>query len=107
MLYKQHGQHLNLFGREQIAMKLVAVIAEFLNMKKGPSTCLPWIESTKALYHEGNIDDLDSCIIGIGLKELPSVVNISSNKEGMGTYPQPVKRQRKPPAQRNQDFLWT
>jgi hypothetical protein len=38
--------------------------------------------------------------------EVTPATQIQNNDEGTATQPQPAKRQRKNPAQRDQDFLW-
>jgi hypothetical protein len=40
--FTEHGQHLNLSGKEQISLKLTTVIKEFFTKKQLSPICMQW-----------------------------------------------------------------
>jgi hypothetical protein len=99
--FTKHGLHMNSSGKEQLTLKLADMIESLTVKNSGSSIQLQWKE------YGTSLDSIDTLQIrGIG-GCTPSVVNqIPKNDEGEVGKPQLIRRQRKNPALKDQDFLW-
>jgi hypothetical protein len=99
--FTKHGLHLNSAGKEQIALKLAATVKSLLNKKSTSHIYLQWKENPMSSHPSSPV-----LITGNGVCKLSSAIDVLNNKERTATQFQLTKRQRKNPAQRDQDFLW-
>ena len=121
--FTKHGMHLNSPGKESIAQRLAIVVRSFLKKEKVSPISLDWKNDTPSSDPKGNGSHTASCIAVTAPHSSPSTSTeeslvseaqdsaASTNKrnedETKTAHFQLTKRQRKKPALRNQDFLWT
>ena len=99
--FTKHGLHLNTSGKEQITLKLAAVVRSLLYKNKLASIQLQWKENPTSPCYSSLKQTT-----GNGVSELSSIIKVPNNNEGTVTQLQPNKRQKKNPELRDQDFLW-
>ena len=123
--FTKHGLHRNSSGKECIALRLTMVVKSFLNKERMSPIRLKWKDKTTfSDLNRNNKESYESnCnavalphfqtstgpkgTLGKELQESPASTDKTNENEEITSHPQPAKRQRKEPAPRDQDFLWT
>lgn len=121
--FTKHGMHLNSSGKEIIAQRLAILVRSFLKKERMSPISLEWENNTPFSDLMGNESHTASGIAVTAPRSKPSTsteeslvreaqdsttsTNNKNEDEAKIAHFQPTKRQRKKPAPRNQDFLWT
>jgi hypothetical protein len=122
--FTKHGQHLNSSGKECIAQGLARVIRSFLKKGRMSPISLYWKDDTSFSDLNGNNKShITRCNTMTAPQSQPSTSlketlrkesqdsdaspNKTNENEVKTAHSQLTKRQRKRPAPRTQDFLWT
>ena len=106
--FTKHALHLNSSGKECIAQRLATVVRSFFNRKRISPICLQRKDDAKILNQDRTNNDsyVTNCNEVTVLQSLPpNSQTVTNNNEEKITHPQIVKRQRRNPALRDQDFF--
>jgi hypothetical protein len=77
------GQHLNLSGKEQIFLRLAAVIRNFFNKKHLVPFSMPWKEVPSTAHQETNSDCFNNYTSKTEIRGTPSEEIGLDSKDGM------------------------
>ena len=121
--FTKHGMHLNSSGKECIARRLAIVVRNFLKKERRSPIKLYWKDDKSLSDLKGNESHITRCNVGTAPQLQPSTSpeellegesqdsaaspNKKNGDEVKTNHSQLTKRQRKKPAPRHQDFLWT
>jgi hypothetical protein len=105
----KHGRHLNLSGKECIALRLATAVRRFFNKDRMSPICLQWKDNTEIFNQDRTNNDsyVTNCNEVTVLQSQPSnSQKVTNENEEKITHPQIAKRQRRKPALQDQDLLW-